>query len=186
MSVRLVARSIWRNPGNRGRRLRKTLDAVAWQARKRSSGGVRVLRLPNGLKFNAHPDCVVSSSLVYSEWPEYDELMFVRRMLQPGDVVLDVGANVGHISLLLADVVGGENIFAFEPAPLAFRRLVENWQLNGFATHQLFELAVGSDRGKAFIEATDRPTTTLQVSPTGCTNRTVSVAVEPLDSLRHF
>lgn len=184
MSVRLITRSIWSNPGNRGKRLRKTLGAVAWQFQKRTTGSVRSLRLPNGMRFNAYPDCVVSSSLIYSDWPEYAELSFIRSTLRSGDSVIDVGANVGHISLLLVDIVGGQNVFAFEPAPSAFRRLEENWQLNDLPMERLFKTAVGASRGEVFIEDDDHPTTTLRVTESSNGGR--AVPVSPLDDYRRL
>jgi FkbM family methyltransferase len=185
VSLTLIARSIWANPGNRGRRLRKTVNALHWQLTKRLTPSVRCLRLPNGTLFNAYPDCVVSSALMYSDWPEYKELKYVRESLTSGDVVIDVGANVGHISLLLADVVGGESVFAFEPAPTAFCRLKENWILNGFPVRGLSEVAVGASRGEVFIDAADRPTTTLRVLHAQIANsqRVPQIA---LDDCRHL
>ncbi len=185
MSVHLIANSIWQNPGNRGRRLRKGFAAVAWQWHKRASGSVRSLRLVNGMRFNAYPDCVVSSSLIYADWPEHDELMLLRRSLMPSNIVIDVGANVGHVSLLLADLVGARNIVAFEPAPRAFGRLTENWILNNFPTDKLFNMAVGASPGAVFIENDEHPTTTLQVSEDPAGARSVRVPLVRLDDYRH-
>jgi FkbM family methyltransferase len=185
MSVRLIAHSIWDNPGNRGKRLRKTLSAVAWQFKKRTTGSIRGLLLPNGMRFNAYPDCVVSSSLIYSDWPEYRELMFIRRALRQGDAVIDVGANVGHISLLLSDVVGGQKVFAFEPVPGTYRRLKENWQLNGLPPENIFAVAVGESRGMVFIENDQHPTTTLSVSNVPSGDGAVEVPLVRLDDYRH-
>jgi protein-L-isoaspartate O-methyltransferase len=117
MSFKPITQSVWDNPGNRGKRIRKSLAAVGWQLQKRLLGTPRLLTLPNGVRFKAYPDCVVSSALVYSDWPEYHEMMFARSILRPGDVVLDVDANVGHIALLLADVVGPEKVFASSLRP---------------------------------------------------------------------
>src|ERR1700692_193356 len=103
MSLTLVLRSVWSNPGNRGRRWTRTLRAVEWQLAKRIRQKPRPITLANGARFLAYPDCVVSSSLIYADWPEHKELTFIRRYLNPGDVVIDVGANVGHMSLLLSD-----------------------------------------------------------------------------------
>jgi FkbM family methyltransferase len=80
--------------------------------------------------------------------------------------LIDAGANVGHISLLLSDLVGGHaGIFAFEPAPGAFRRLCENWRLNGWPVDQLFEFALGSHAGSVFLDKRDDPLTTIGVWP---------------------
>lgn len=184
MSVRLIARSIWANPGNRGRRLRKTFAAVAWQIRKRTVRSTRLLRLANGLLFRAHPDCVVSSALIYADWPEYRELMFLRSSLSRGQVLLDVGANVGHISLLLADCVGPANIFAFEPAPTAFKRLTENWQLNGWDTQRIVQAAVGEDSGWVYVDDVPHPTTTNRVHATAPRDPSVRVPLVRLDDFR--
>lgn len=186
MSVRLIAKSVWDNPGNRGKRLRKSLDAMLWQLQKHSLRSQRTLRLPNGLLFRAYPDCVVSSSLIYADWPEYCELMFLRRELRNEELVIDVGANVGHISLLLADMVGPGNIFAFEPTPVSFRRLVRNWQLNGWPTTGLFQAAIGARPGTVFVRDMDRPVTTNNVSDTPYPERCVEVPLRRLDDLRHL
>jgi FkbM family methyltransferase len=186
MSIRLVTKSIWGNPGNRGKRLRKTLDAVAWQLQKRAFRSTRILKLSNGARFRAYPDCVVSSALIYADWPEYHELMLLRRTLSDGEVMIDVGANVGHISLLLSDVVGPLNVFAFEPTPVAFRRLAENWRLNGWPTDGLLQAAVGSKAGYAFVRDVDRPVTTNTVAPSPTDERSVEVPLVRLDDLRHL
>ncbi len=96
MSVSIVTRSIWGNSGNTGKRVRKTLSAMVWQLQKRTIRASRILRLPNGVLFRAYPDCVISSALIYADWPEYLELMFLRKRLQHDQVLIDVGANVGH------------------------------------------------------------------------------------------
>jgi len=184
MSVRLVFNSVWRNPGNRGRRFGRLGRAVRWQVRKRVARTAKVIQLANGMRFKAYPDCVVSSALVYSEWPEYWELRFVRQFLQPGEAIIDVGANVGHISLLLADIAGPENIFAFEPTPISFRRLVENWALNGWGNTRLFPCAVGRACGLVRVPDTTRPETKNSIAGAPAAGRTVEVPLVTLDSFR--
>ena len=186
MSIKLVTKSIWGNPGNRGRRLRKSLDAAVWQLRKRTIRSPRTVRLPNGVLFRAYPDCVVSSALIYADWPEYHELMFLRGALRSGDVIIDIGANVGHISLLLADIVGPSNIIAFEPTPVSFQRLVGNWRLNGWATDGLFQKAIGSNAGTVFVPDVDRPVTTNKVTSAPLPEPFVEVPLVRLDDLSHL
>ena len=46
--------------------------------------------------------------------------MAIRRLVRPGSVVLDIGANIGALTLELARQVGsGGKVFAFEPTSLA-------------------------------------------------------------------
>lgn len=55
------------------------------------------------------------------------EILLLKRFIRPGDVVLDIGANVGFYSETMAAIVGknGE-VHAFEPDPTNFRHLVSS------------------------------------------------------------
>ena len=54
-----------------------------------------------------------------------------RRLLRPGAVAVDIGANIGAHTLLLADAVGPTGrVVAFEPSAVAFARLGVNLGLN--------------------------------------------------------
>lgn len=167
MSVRIISKSIWDNPGNRGHRIRKSFAALWWQAQKHTVSHCRKMRLANQVWFMAHPDCVVSSGLIYADWPEYHELMFVRKHLQPADIVLDVGAYVGHFSLLMADKVKPENIYTFEPLPINSARLLENWKLNGWPATNHSQVAVGAASGTVHFSNPATPSTTNQVTEAG-------------------
>lgn len=58
------------------------------------------------------------------------------RLVKPGDVVADVGANIGYMSSVLSRAVGENGrVFAFEPHPETFLKLKENsqmWNIPGF------------------------------------------------------
>ena len=54
-----------------------------------------------------------------------------RKILKVGDVVLDIGANIGAHTLLLAQAVGADgDVYAFEPTDYAFAKLSKNSLLN--------------------------------------------------------
>lgn len=54
-----------------------------------------------------------------------------RKLIQAGDVVLDIGANIGAHTLHLAECVGPQGkVVAFEPTDFAFSKLVRNVSLN--------------------------------------------------------
>lgn len=64
-------------------------------------------------------------------WEPYESSLILK-LLRPGDVFVDVGANIGYFSALAASVVGDEGaVFAFEPDPDNFRLLQASAALNG-------------------------------------------------------
>jgi FkbM family methyltransferase len=182
---RIVFRSVWENPGNRGQRARRLLRALKWQVSKHFSRRPWILRLASGALFKAYPDCVISSGLIYADLPEYQELKFIRKLLKPHQAVIDVGANVGHILLLLCDIVPPSRLFAFEPTPISFRRLKENWLLNNWPVNNLYEIAVGEVEANMYIDDSRNPQTTNALHE-HANAKDVSIKVIPLDSLFHL
>jgi FkbM family methyltransferase len=55
----------------------------------------------------------------------------LKKLVQPSSVVLDIGANIGVHTLLLADAVGPSGrVLSFEPTDFAIRKLRRNLDLN--------------------------------------------------------
>ena len=74
----------------------------------------------------------------------------LSRLVQPGWSVVEVGANHGYYTLLLADLVGPSgHLTAFEPNPRLFDLLTRNVTANGFQNRTtLFPYAAGMSRGE--------------------------------------
>lgn len=74
--------------------------------------------------------------------------------LQPGDVVFDIGSNIGQFTLPLANAVGksGE-VIAFEPEGHSYEQLLENMEVNGLTNVRAFRKALGekSGEGRLFL-----------------------------------
>lgn len=71
--------------------------------------------------------------LMFEGYWEYWITEFMWRNVRPGQVALDLGANHGYYTLLLADLVGrGGKVHAFEPNPRMAELLERNVVLNGF------------------------------------------------------
>jgi FkbM family methyltransferase len=93
---------------------------------------------------HAHAGLIVRGTL---EPPVQEAL---RRLLAPGDVFYDVGANVGFFTLLGSRLVGPEGrVVAFEPVPACARAVARNIELNDFTQAQIREEAVGAASGHA-------------------------------------
>lgn len=74
--------------------------------------------------------------------------------LKPGDVVFDVGANVGLYTVLLAKVVGdGGLVIAFEPQAHTYAHLMDNLKLNNLNNAHCFRKALGERTGQAMLSS---------------------------------
>jgi FkbM family methyltransferase len=71
-------------------------------------------------------------------------LQGIRSMLGPGDVAIDCGANVGAVTLPLAET--GATVHAFEPDPYAFPELEA--RVAGLPNVRLHRAAVGVSSGR--------------------------------------
>jgi FkbM family methyltransferase len=100
--------------------------------------------------------------------PETTDL--VKRILKPGDVFLDIGANVGWYTLLAAGLVGETGrVIAFEPEPANFALLQQNIALNGYHNVVPVQKAV-SDRDGAvtlYLSETNKGNHSLHDSGAG-------------------
>jgi len=76
----------------------------------------------------------------------------IRKWLAPGDIMLDVGANVGYFSALAADRIGSEGqVHAFEPEPRHFERLQRLVEINPGLCVFAVQAAVGDDDGRTVL-----------------------------------
>ena len=172
---------IVRHPANRKRRLRAVLTFAAWQVWKRTTGRSITTRYWRGLKLRVHPDSRSAGLALYTGLPEYDDMLFTARFLKPGDLMIDVGANVGLYSLLAAAQVGEGRVIALEPHPLAADRLRENVALNGLRNVDVQAVAVGATPG--FARLTAHLDTTNYIVLEGSPRDSISVPVVALDSV---
>lgn len=109
----------------------------------------------HGVNLNPDGDMVV---LAARKGPfEPDSITAWHNCLQPGAVVLDVGAYTGLYALYAAKQ--GVRVYAFEPHPENYRRLVENMQANRYpGLFSAFNAAVGAEAGRcAMTDLQGRP-----------------------------
>lgn len=73
-------------------------------------------------------------------------------VLRPGDVVVDVGANVGFLTVIAARLVGAQGrVIAFEPVPDNARQIRRNAKLNRLGQIEVVESAVADRNGEATL-----------------------------------
>jgi FkbM family methyltransferase len=77
------------------------------------------------------------------------ETELVKKEIKKGDVVLDIGANIGYYTLIFARIVGEEGkVFAFEPDPDNLALLKRNLEINGYQNTILITKAVSNKTEK--------------------------------------
>ena len=95
-------------------------------------------------------DRLVALGLHRLGWMGRDEAILLRRLVRPGMHAVDVGANVGLYSLLLARLVDRSgSVLSFEPEPNLFAALCENCASNNAANVVPFQCALGRENGFA-------------------------------------
>ena len=92
----------------------------------------------------------------FASWSTVEYNAF-REAVRPGDLVLDIGANVGAYSLLFGQWTGpAGKVFAFEPAPETFIALCRHTQMNHLEGIVLPQCLAISDRAATLEFAADR------------------------------
>jgi FkbM family methyltransferase len=80
---------------------------------------------------------------------ERPEAAAIKRLLRPGAVAVDVGANVGFFTALFAARVGpGGRVLSFEPSPIAGSRLDEMVRANSLTQCHVYHCALGEAPGE--------------------------------------
>jgi FkbM family methyltransferase len=98
-------------------------------------------------RFYVHSDWVAAD--LKSFGGERKLLEHLASMLKPGDVVYDIGANMGLYAVFLAQAVGAQGqVIAFEPEPHYCERLRGNAALNGLRNIRVSCLALGEHSGE--------------------------------------
>lgn len=106
-------------------------------------------RLPCGMLLNLNLQDIVERNIW--QGTHRDDYELLDTLVQPGEVFIDVGANIGIWSLYVARILGdGGKVFSFEPSPLTASRLREHILGNHLDSRiEVMEMAVSNRTGKA-------------------------------------
>jgi len=118
--------------------------------RKKLSGTERcVVREINGSTM--YLDIVdegLSRDLIVDGVREPHILETMKRELHEGDVVVDIGGNIGYYALLEAKIVGEKGrVYAIEPVQENIDLLKKNIELNAYSNIEVYQLAIGDRSG---------------------------------------
>jgi FkbM family methyltransferase len=136
------------HPLNRRRPVRALARLAAWQLRSRLAGEVEVAWI-GGARLVARRGMTGATGNIYCGLHEFADMALVLHLLNPGDVFVDAGANVGSYSILAAKLRGA-TVQAFEPDPGTAASLRRNIAANAIESLvTVHETALGEVPGVA-------------------------------------
>jgi FkbM family methyltransferase len=104
----------------------------------------------HGHKLTVDPGDYLGLTINYIYEPEVTA--FLQREVRRGDRAIDLGANIGYFTLLLAKLVGPEgHVIAFEPDSENFALLEQNVRANDFENVDLRRQAVADRSGTTLL-----------------------------------
>jgi FkbM family methyltransferase len=81
---------------------------------------------------------------------------FISSVLKPGDVFIDVGANIGYFTMLAAKCVGASGkVYAIEASPSTYDLLIANLRLNEVKNVEAINMAVTDKECHVRIQSND-------------------------------
>ncbi|CAN1553492.1 Methyltransferase FkbM [Rhabdaerophilaceae bacterium] len=121
-----------------------------------------------GARFRLSPYNNVCEKRILFSPHDFDaaEREYLATLIGQNFVFLDIGANIGGYALALAAKAGPHaRIFAFEPQPEVFNRLVFNIGINPFATVKAMAVAVADRDGELtlFLDATNQGEASVKI-----------------------
>jgi FkbM family methyltransferase len=117
-----------------------------WQVESRLRDEV-IFDWIDGSKLAARNGMTGATGNIYCGLHEFVDMAFLLHLLRPGDLFVDVGANIGSYTVLASAVCGARSI-AIEPDPDTVRSLKRNIEINNIQDRvTVIEAAVGSAAG---------------------------------------
>lgn len=133
--------------------VRRPIQKIANATLKRSAVSITGRSRYGFTLHGSASDVIARHVAVYGVW-EPDISAWATSFLKPGDVVVDVGANLGYFSLLCAQRVGAAGrVLAVEASPTTFEQLEANLRRNAAANVQAVNAIAAPNRGVGRIYA---------------------------------
>lgn len=107
----------------------------------------------DGVVFELDPTQYVDSEILNYGVFERHSVDWVKKLVQPGMVVLDVGANFGYYTMLFSKLVGETGkVIAFEPSTRFRTRLLKHAALNNALNVEVAPIALSSSPGELRLQ----------------------------------
>lgn len=102
----------------------------------------------NGLLIRFNPTAYSLNLWVYGE-ANKEDIDFIQSYLRPGDTFLDIGSNIGILTITASQVVGNSGqVYSVEAHPITYQYLVDNLSLNKCDHVIHYHTALGKENGQ--------------------------------------
>jgi FkbM family methyltransferase len=141
-------------------------------------------KLANNIYMQVNPSEHIQQQLFWYGYYEKELGDLIRKILRPGDVFIDVGANIGYFSLLAAKHQPTAKIFSFEPVSPIFKQFEENISINEFKNITAINAAIGekNEEREIYISGDDNKGMSSFEKPENYSGKTETVRVIELDN----
>jgi FkbM family methyltransferase len=144
-----IRHHILAEPLNKGRRLHYLLNYLRWHGWAKWRSTPWTITFENGMRslVKPHPDHDAGEKNIWTRNVDWYDTELIRRVLKPGDTVVDAGCNVGNRTWALADLLGGA--LMLDAGATAIARTREHRALNGLPEdrYHIVHKAVGATPG---------------------------------------
>lgn len=182
MSIFHTLKFILKHPLNRTHKMRALMKFFRWQIGSRLVPGEVIYNWVNGSKMVVRPGETGFTQNIYCGLHEFSDMAYLLHVLSPGDLFVDVGANIGAYTILACAVKKAKG-YCFEPVPSTFERLLVNIRINNLGERvALFNIGLSDREDKIFFTAGENCTNHV-VADGEISVDVVRVNVMPLDKI---
>ena len=101
-------------------------------------------------------DQVVARYIILNGTWEEGETNLIKKIINPGDLVVDIGANIGWYTVLLSKLVGQDgSVIAIEPEPKNYQLLQTNIYLNKLENVTAYQIALLDSKSTVEFELSE-------------------------------
>jgi FkbM family methyltransferase len=146
--LRFLAGYVRNSPFEKGK-WRLAITALALTKKYGQEIGWTTVTTRHGFKMKLNLSDWVDKHIFATGLYEPEVVNVVLNALKPGDIAVDIGANIGFFSLLFAKLVGSDGkVLSFEPQPKVVARLKENISFHANSSViEVNEFALGANSG---------------------------------------
>jgi FkbM family methyltransferase len=186
MLLRRLVTSLFRQRAPDARAIR--VDSTAAERVEDLPGFNKLVRARHGLFIANENDVYIGRALI--EYGEFCELEWrlLQRYCHAGDVVVEVGANIGGHTVNLARTVGPHGrVLAIEPQPVIFQSLCANLALNCLLNVDALNCGCAESRRTLALPLVDYASEGnfggIALREQGAASASIPVVLQPLDDL---